>query len=352
MAGVTHTPLLLLRAPPAPDERHFYLHILAAVGAPATAIAVRSQNAASLEGRVIALLRDLGLRMIMIDEVHNLLAGTHREQRRFLNVLCYLSNELEVSFVCFGVSEAVDAIRGDVQLARRLDEHHLPNWRADFELVQSLTISAVTPLEAEMTAQFSFQKCPICSVHGVALKHWRQVWSFDCLMCGTQLIPNMPRPGMVSPSTKTLRRARIGARLLEGAVKHNNARQIHRAMRGVAFAVAVTRYHDGSSIAALQGFNPEVRITCLAAIYAVQQKLLLKAARIRAKVDDFAKASLLKAYSKQPHLLAAVRGIADRRSQGVSSADIARFTAQGAPDSHNSSQRNGQNTGQREDSRS
>ncbi len=93
-AGVTHTPLLLLQAPPAPDERRFYLHILAAVGAPATAIAVRSQNVASLEVRVIALLRDLGLRMIMIDEVHNLLAGTHREQRRFLNVLRYLSNEL------------------------------------------------------------------------------------------------------------------------------------------------------------------------------------------------------------------------------------------------------------------
>jgi hypothetical protein len=40
--------------------------------------------------------------MIMIDEVHNLLAGTHREQRRFLNVLRYLSNELEASLVCLG----------------------------------------------------------------------------------------------------------------------------------------------------------------------------------------------------------------------------------------------------------
>ena len=148
MAGVTHTPLLLLQAPPAPDERRFYLHILAAVGAPATAIAVRSQNVASLEVRVIALLRDLGLRMIMIDEVHNLLAGTHREQRRFLNVLRYLSNELEVSLVCFGVSEAVDAIRGDVQLARRLDEHHLPNWRDDFEFSNMIqTLIAAMPLE-------------------------------------------------------------------------------------------------------------------------------------------------------------------------------------------------------------
>jgi len=148
MAGVSHTPLLLLQAPPAPDERRFYLPILAAVGAPATAIAVRSQNVASLEVRVIDLLRDLGLRMIMIDEVHNLLAGTHREQRRFLNVLRYLSNELEVSLVCFGVSEAVDAIRGDVQLARRLDEYHLPNWRDDSEFSNMIqTLIAAMPLE-------------------------------------------------------------------------------------------------------------------------------------------------------------------------------------------------------------
>jgi DNA polymerase III delta prime subunit len=147
-AGITHTPLLLLQAPPAPDERRFYLHILAAVGAPATSLGLRAQSVASLEVRVIALLRDLGLRMIMIDEVHNLLAGTHREQRRFLNVLRYLSNELEASLVCLGVSEAVDAIRGDVQLVRRLDEHHLPNWRDDAEFSDMIqTLIATMPLQ-------------------------------------------------------------------------------------------------------------------------------------------------------------------------------------------------------------
>lgn len=80
-SGITRTPLLFLQAPPAPDERRFYLHILAAVGAPAT-LSLRAQSVASLEVRVVSLLRDLGLRMLMIDEVHNLLAGTHREQRR------------------------------------------------------------------------------------------------------------------------------------------------------------------------------------------------------------------------------------------------------------------------------
>jgi hypothetical protein len=76
---------------------------------------------AFLEAPLAALLHDLGLRMIMINEVHHLLAGTHREQRRFLNVLRYLSNKLEVSLVCLGVSKTFNAIRGDIQLAKRLD---------------------------------------------------------------------------------------------------------------------------------------------------------------------------------------------------------------------------------------
>jgi hypothetical protein len=46
--------------------------------------------------------------------------------------------------------------------------------------------------------------------------------------------------------------ALIGAQLLEGSLKVNDLRQIQRAMRGIAFAVAVTRFR-GSSIAVLKG---------------------------------------------------------------------------------------------------
>jgi len=139
--GIVQTPLLLLQAPPAPDERRFYLHILAAIGAPVA----RSHTIAELEVRVLNYLRDLGLRMIIIDEVHNLLSGTYREQRRFLNMLRFIANDLGVSLVCFGVNEAVDALRGDVQLARRMDEHFLPIWEDDVDfsrLIQTL-ISAM-----------------------------------------------------------------------------------------------------------------------------------------------------------------------------------------------------------------
>lgn len=51
-SGITSTPLLLLQAPPASDERRFYMHILAAVGAPSSASSLRAQSVASLEVRV------------------------------------------------------------------------------------------------------------------------------------------------------------------------------------------------------------------------------------------------------------------------------------------------------------
>lgn len=136
-SGTTTTPILLVQAPPAPDERRFYQHLLASIGAPLWG----RHTVSELEVRALAHLREMGLRVIMIDEVHNLLAGTYREQRRFLNMLRFLSNDLSVSLVVFGVNDAAEAIRGDDQLARRLDEHFLPLWEDDAEfsrLIQTL----------------------------------------------------------------------------------------------------------------------------------------------------------------------------------------------------------------------
>jgi hypothetical protein len=148
--GVTTTPILLLQAPPAPDERRFYQHILASIDAPMWG----RHTVSELEVRALSHLRDMGLKMIMIDEVHNLLAGSYREQRRFLNMLRFLSNDLRASLVVFGVNDAVDAIRGDDQLARRLDEHYLPLWEDDAEfsrLIQTL----ITAMELQRPSGLS-----------------------------------------------------------------------------------------------------------------------------------------------------------------------------------------------------
>lgn len=92
-----------------------------------------------LELRTVLLLKSCNVRVLVFDEVHNLLAGNPREQRVILQLLRYLSNELRASLVCLGVTDARDAIAGDTQLSRRLDQIVLPRWRADEEFQELVT---------------------------------------------------------------------------------------------------------------------------------------------------------------------------------------------------------------------
>ncbi len=89
-----------------------------------------------VERGAINTLRDIGVQILVLDEIHNILAGFWREQRIVLNTLRFLSNELKLSLVCFGIMEARDAINGDVQLARRFDAVTLPRWTAGKEFEQ------------------------------------------------------------------------------------------------------------------------------------------------------------------------------------------------------------------------
>jgi hypothetical protein len=89
----------------------------------------------------------IGVQVLVIDEVHNILAGTYREQRIVLNTLRFLSNRLQISLVCFGVNDAREAIAGDVQLARRFEQFTMSRWAANeqFEILVALILRN-TPL--------------------------------------------------------------------------------------------------------------------------------------------------------------------------------------------------------------
>jgi TniB protein len=115
-----------------PTERRLFSQILAAVDAPHSPRA----SIVDVERGAINTLRDIGVQILVLDEIHNILAGSWREQRIILNTLRFLSNELKLSLVCFGIMEARDAINGDVQLARRFDAVTLPRWTAGKEFEQ------------------------------------------------------------------------------------------------------------------------------------------------------------------------------------------------------------------------
>ena len=80
---------------------------------------------------MLRLLSEIQPKVLVIDEVHSLQAGTVREQARFLNMLRFLGNELRIPLVCVGTQQARNALRTDEQLVRRFELFALPPWRND-----------------------------------------------------------------------------------------------------------------------------------------------------------------------------------------------------------------------------
>ena len=65
--------------------------------------------------------------MMIVDEVHHLLAGTVREQRQSLKQLKFLSNELRMPVIALGISEALYAMQADPQIASRFERSRCPD---------------------------------------------------------------------------------------------------------------------------------------------------------------------------------------------------------------------------------
>lgn len=127
-------PVLVVQAPPVPDEGRLYNTILEKLYAPFKA----SSRLDRKVSQVIALLKLIGLKVLVIDEIHHILAGTSLRQRHFLNVIKYLGNELQIPIVGVGIQDAFNAIRTDPQLANRFEPALLPKWQMDDEFLRLL----------------------------------------------------------------------------------------------------------------------------------------------------------------------------------------------------------------------
>lgn len=143
LTGKLKTPVLAMEMTSRPGERRFYSELLTLLGAPQRPRA----DIAQMEQAAMRIMEAIGVQVLVIDEVHNILAGTYREQRIVLNTLRFLSNRLQISLVCFGVNDAREAIGGDVQLARRFEQFTLSRWAANeqFEILIALILRN-TPL--------------------------------------------------------------------------------------------------------------------------------------------------------------------------------------------------------------
>ena len=141
--GVACVPVLKIQMPSGPDERRFFGAILEELGMgqwPRDNLAARQSDA-------VRLMRLTDVRMLIIDELHNILSGSRTQQRRLLNLLRWLGNELQIPLVGVGTAEALPAIRSDDQLANRFEGVPLPLWTEGPEYLRLLsTLEALLPL--------------------------------------------------------------------------------------------------------------------------------------------------------------------------------------------------------------
>ena len=139
----TVAPVVMIDAPPKPDLSDFYSRILDKLMAPYKPTASSHEKYAQVK----RLFRELGVRMLIVDEIHHLIAGSLNRQREFRNAIKSLSNETKVSLVVLGIEEARAAIYSDEQFSSRFIPCELPMWSNNTAFSKLLrTMERRTPL--------------------------------------------------------------------------------------------------------------------------------------------------------------------------------------------------------------
>jgi hypothetical protein len=133
-------PVVTMQMPSDPSVSRFYALLLTRLGVPLYG----RRKVVDLEGMALRVLRAVGMQVLVIDELHNMLAGNSSVRREFLNLLRFLGNELLVPIVGVGTREAYLAIRSDDQLENRFEPMTLPLWQEGPELMALLASYAAS----------------------------------------------------------------------------------------------------------------------------------------------------------------------------------------------------------------
>ena len=139
-------PVISVQAPDGPDLNAFYSEILYGMMVP---YASTAKTAKKLE-QVHYYFDKTGVRMLIVDEIHNILSGTISRQKAFMNALKNLSNKLQIPIVLVGIKDALRATSTDSQINNRFAPVNLPKWEIDREYVSLLaSLESLLPLKKE-----------------------------------------------------------------------------------------------------------------------------------------------------------------------------------------------------------
>ena len=143
-SGTIIAPVFYVQCPGFPDDSRLYSAIL-------LKLCKKFRPSAPAQEKLVLLLDALSkieIRILALDEVNFTEVGTAAKQKRFLNALRYLANELRISIVCLGTEEMMRVIRSVPSVENRFPPMVLPQWQSGLEFRKLLaSFEKIIPLK-------------------------------------------------------------------------------------------------------------------------------------------------------------------------------------------------------------
>ena len=88
----------------------------------------------------IALMKSVGMRVLIIEEFQDLLVGTPTEQDVALNHVKYIMSETRRPIIASGIEKAANAVNRSTQIKSRLRERRLVRFQVDEDYIEALAM--------------------------------------------------------------------------------------------------------------------------------------------------------------------------------------------------------------------
>ncbi len=137
-------PVLYVLAPEGPDIKGFYDQIFEEILIPFK----RSDSLSQKRKEIHYHFDKLGVRVLIIDEIHNILSGSVSKQKAFMNEIKNLCNKMRLPIVLVGTEQALYATGTDPQISSRFRPIRLDRWELDSDFLSLLaSLETTLPLK-------------------------------------------------------------------------------------------------------------------------------------------------------------------------------------------------------------
>jgi len=119
-----HIPVVYIECPEKPEEKRLYDLLISKVGG----VIPDTASISAIQRSLCETYDKIGVRLIIIDEIHNALRGGPSQQEAFLTLIKGISNRTQTPIVTIGIQTAFRLMVTDDQISNRFDPVPLPKW--------------------------------------------------------------------------------------------------------------------------------------------------------------------------------------------------------------------------------